>query len=227
MPDYEREDLETLLGPQAHRLVGVTWGNVAFLGRANVERILELARANVVAEFNAGEDRQVLRSLRRGVDALERVLAETMVDKPVLPRLRNELFRERDRVRVYMGDTPGVAAGSGWAVGEVIQVRKGYREQWDDGSPNGGYHWRVTVDLWMEGGRGWTVAFSTTEPRAVLEDDWPHLLQASRDDPVFWEAYVANAYRPWQPLWVSEAGRVIDAGAMNFAAWIRDSVAPS
>ena len=65
-----------------------------------------------------------------------------------------------------------------------------------DGSPNGGYFWRWTaaVSFPVFPGES-TVRFSTSEPRALLAEDFAYLQKSLSDDPVFLKMFCANAWR--------------------------------
>lgn len=205
---------------ERHRCEGINdWIVVPHLGRQNLERLLALTREYANALLTEGDARDELQTLRAGREYLESLLPNAL-NKPLLPRLRNEIFRAGQAVRVYMGDTEGVTAPS-WVRATVTDVRKGYRADWDDGLPNGGWHWRVTavteVPVFTAAPQR-EIAFSTSEPRAVSETEWDYLQNA--DDTVFFTAFCANASRPLVPLWCLERGLLLASGPMNMASFL-------
>jgi hypothetical protein len=59
--------------------------------------------------------------------------------------LRAEVSTARiGRVLVVGGDTPDSVA-TGWVRGHIISVRKAFRPDWNDGSPNAGYFWELGI----------------------------------------------------------------------------------
>ena len=216
-------DLEFLLDHAADRARGIDSSRLTDVGRSNLRRLLELAQqAAQRALFDVTADERKERAA--GIAELKRLVDSTTVERPLLPRLRNESFREGERVVVWLGDTPGLyRAASGWVHGVIQEVSKSYRKQWDTGEPNGGWYWRLTAEVEIEilpDRRA--VAFSTSEPRAIAERDWAWLTQACKEDPDYVAMFAENANRPWTPLWCSELGVDVQ-GEMDMAAWLRSA----
>jgi hypothetical protein len=219
-------DFELVFGSQSERLRGIpSWEYVLLLGRGNIDRLRQLARETVLGLLSDSGSRDDLREIQTVIQQLSEALL-TAEDKPLLPRLRVESFRKGAMVHLYLGDTDGAIAPQPWVTAVVTEVDKAFRPDWNDGSPNGGYFWRWTAaasDPVFPGER--IVRFSTSEPRALLAEEFAYLQKAPSDDPVFLEMFCANAWRTWEPLWCLEHGTQSSGGEMNMHRWITRSLA--
>lgn len=122
-------------------------------------------------------------------------------DRPVLPRLRAELFAAGDDVGVYVGDTLGGAWD--WVPGRVERVEKSQKPEFAGDRATRGFYWRVRIAAEVEAG---PLVCSTTEPRVILRRDLEALVHAFEDDLHFLAMYCRNYDRDWAPIWAIEAG---------------------
>ena len=212
--------LDALFGEQHHRLQGITsWEQIAGLGTANVQRLIQLAQETVQKLMAANADYTELRELARGIDQLSGYLSNS-AQKPVLPRLRVETFHKDDLVAVHIGDSLGHSGTTEWVQAKITEVRKAYKREWADGSPNGGYFWRCEATsnaLFFPD--QYSVGFSTSEPRVLKIDEWNYLRHAMQGDPVFFQIFVSNAYRTWTPLWCIERDGCV-TGEVDMRKWL-------
>src|SRR5436853_279276 len=112
--------LELMLEKYRHRLKGInTWEQIKYLGRANLERIVQLAQENILGLMADITSRDDLRLIRNGITYITDDLIPTSLKKPLLPRLRNESFRKGDRVLIYLGDTKGSLAACNWVLATI------------------------------------------------------------------------------------------------------------
>jgi hypothetical protein len=201
-------DWETLLGGRYHRLQGVHLAtDILELGRTNWASLAQLARENATLRQAEGADLEEMRSIRAGIDALENLIATHPTDKPRLPKLRVESFRCGESVMLYVGDAESHISPTQWISGQIVSVEKSYNARWNDGGPNGGYYWRLTIKTEAPVFDGnLSIAFSTSEPRALPKADYAYLVWAKQNDPTFFTLFCANAYRKWTPLWCEERG---------------------
>ena len=215
--------LASLFGEQHHRLHGITgWEQIAGLGTASVQRLIQLAQETVQKLMAANADYADLRELARGVDQLSWYLPGAS-QKPVLPRLRVETFRKDDAVAVYIGDSFGHLGATEWVQAKITEVRKAYKREWADGSPNGGYFWRCEATSAAPFfPNQHTVAFSTSEPRVLKFDELSYLRRALQSDPVFFQIFVSNAHRTWTPLWCLERDGCV-TGEVDMRKWLLSS----
>jgi hypothetical protein len=201
-------DWEMLLGGRHHRLQGVHLAtHILELGRTNWASLAQLTRENAILRQAEGADREELRAIREGIDALENLIAIHPTDKPRLPKLRVESFRSGEAVMLYVGDAEGCIAHTPWISGQIVAVEKAHNPRWNDGGPNGGYYWRLMMTsktpVFPD---SLPIAFSTSEPRALPQADYDYLVWAKQNDPVFFALFCANAHRTWTPLWCEERG---------------------
>lgn len=213
-------NLEQLLGNESERLSGIkSWNNLETMGKNNLQRIIHLAQENVYRMLSDHDDAKEMKLIHRGIDFIQNELLPKSVNKPTLPKLRNEMFRHGNQVCVYLGDTDGTIAESGWIRGTVVGIDKAFNKDWKDGKANSGYFWKVTVkfekNVFTNDKK---IAFSTTEPRVILESDYDYLKNGA--DPEFLQIFSDNAYRHWKPLWCLEKNLECDAPAMNMKDWI-------
>lgn len=207
----------TLAGEQSFRLRGIeSWEQVALLGRANLERLLELGRLTVNATLTEGGSRAELVPLRQALDILQNLLASAP-EKPLLPRLRAESFRKGDALFVYVADTEGQITGTDWVPATLTAVEKSFKAEWKEGR-NTGYYWRLTAtadrDI-LPGVRD--LPFSTSEPRIVTAWEYHYLSTAATAAPEFLALYRENARRAWPPIWCLE--RNLSCGGERIPLW--------
>ena len=211
--------LEAALGAEGWRIHGIeSWEDVAAVGLLNLRALQEWTQEAATRAF-ADQDREQLAEVTPVVARLAELEAVASERKPLLPRLRRESFRVNERVAVYVGELPG--ATSSWAFGVVSAVAKAFNPQWQNMQANSGYYWRVTALL--ERGappRFAAVSFSTSEPRAIPEQDLIWLRRSLATDRRFVDIFSVNSRRAWQPLWCLEASVPVDVDAMDMAAWI-------
>lgn len=215
--------LDTLFGEQHQRLHGITdWKEIASLGTANIQRLIQLAQETVQKLMAANTNYADLRELACGIDQLSAYLSNTF-QKPVLPRLRVETFHKGDLVAVYIGDSSGHFGTTEWVQARITEIRKAYKREWADGSPNGGYFWRCeatsNVPFFPDQN---SVAFSTSEPRVLKIDELNYLKRAEQSDPLFFQIFVSNAYRTWTPLWCIERNGCA-TGEVDMRKWLLSS----
>jgi hypothetical protein len=220
--------LETLLGEQSHRLRGIpSWDLAPHLGRSSLQRLIQLAQDNVNSLLTADAPRQELRDLRRGIEYLQSILPAATA-KPLLPRLRAENILLGDEVCLYVRDSEGCIAPTDWVRATITDRQKGYNAAWADGTPNSGYHWRLTAtaDLPIFPHER-AVAFSTSEPRALPIAEYDYLRRADQEDRAFLEVFCANAWRPWCPIWCLERGAACAGETMDMKNWLLVGSAPA
>jgi hypothetical protein len=212
-------DLETLLGGRLHRLQGVTTATLPLLGSVNLRTLIGFARENATLRQAEAATYEELKEIRAGIEVLENLLLASDTIKPRLPRLRVESFRTGESVMLYIGDSDGTICPTPWVPTTICSVQKSHNPRWNDGSPNGGYYWRVTVktptSVFTD---NLPLAFSTSEPRALPQADYDYLVWARENDRAFFEIFCANAYRTWTPLWCEERGLVC-VGNSNVGVW--------
>ncbi|MEM7349293.1 MAG: hypothetical protein AAF657_00710 [Acidobacteriota bacterium] len=179
--------VDQLYGRRAFRVKGIPhWNKIANLGRANVGRLRTLLQETATSALGSDEvDKKELREMRRGVGFLSGLEKNDLPPKPLLPHLRNELFRVGDPVVAYVGDLVGSRLS--WVHGTVRTVSKAFNPQWKTAVPSSGYFWRVSTLLGEQPMEGLTeIACSTTEPRLLLRGDYDYLVQARHSDPECW-----------------------------------------
>lgn len=214
--------LDTLLGRGADRLRGVSrWDQLPGLGRGNLARIIALLRAESGLALAEDRTRDELRELAQATARVTALHDASDLHRPILPRLRNELFRAGDAVLVYVGDSPSVTTDAAWVHGRIAIVEKAYRPDWDNGEPNGGYFWRSTIatdaPVFAD---GQPLRCSTTEPRVLLAADGPALVALAREAPDFVAIFAANAWRPFTPLWCLERALPFQPEAVEVQRWL-------
>src|SRR5262249_41766301 len=150
-----------------------TWRDISLLGRANLDRLLDLARERAAGAMHRGSlDREELTALGPGLRCLEALARDTAERKPVLPRVRVAHFRPDDALELYLGDSPGAVAGTPWVKARAVAVVKAHNPAWVTSEPNSGYFWQITARANCEIFPGADVVrFSTSEPRALLADE--------------------------------------------------------
>ncbi|MEP6900612.1 MAG: hypothetical protein ABJA66_02615 [Actinomycetota bacterium] len=213
-------NLQQLLGNQSDRLSGIkSWSDIEILGKNNLQRIIQLAQENIYRMLSEHEDSQDMKRIRTAIDFIENDLLPKSVNKPTLPKLRNEMFRKDDFVYAYLGDTNNTIIEKGWIRGQVVDVSKAFNKDWKDGKPNSGYFWKVTVaakeNIFTNSNK---IAFSTTEPRVIF--DWEYDYLNNSGDGNFLEIFSDNAFREWRPLWCIERSLECSASEMNMKGWI-------
>jgi hypothetical protein len=198
---------------------------MSLLGRANLDRLLELARERAASGMHRGSlDRQELAALGPGLRWLEALVRDAGERKPVLPRLRVEHFRRNDALKIYVGDSPGVVAGTSWVKARAIAVAKAHNPAWVTSEPNSGYFWQITARADCEIFPGTDVVrFSTSEPRALLAEEVRQLRDEVAASTAFAALWCENAWRDWSPMWCLERGTRIDPSGVDFARWLRPS----
>jgi hypothetical protein len=218
--------VRSLLDRDAWRIQGISsWQDVSLLGSLNLGRLVELVQARLVASLHQHQlDPDERRSLVRGLDALQSLLASRLPPKPLLPRLRNESFHQGDSVQVFLGDSPGSHfqnTCNPWIAGKVTRVDKAFNPAWASGEPNSGYHWQVTVETSVEVfPRTSILRFSTSEPRALKQHEFDSLTTTLHEDPAFFSLWCSNARRDWSPIWCLERNQTIDPSLVDFARWL-------
>lgn len=214
-------ELATALGPHDFRLEGVIAARVAALGHANVARLLTLcAEAANHYLTTPDESHPELRVCQEVRLQLESLAARGLPYRPVLPRLRAELFRPGDAVVVYVRDTFPDAPFD-WIAGRVERVDKSQKPEFTLDRATRGFYWRVSVTPTPHVvGLADTLPCSTTEPRVVLADDFRQLTASFEADLPFLAMYCANAARDWAPIWAMERGRTEPTSSAPFASWL-------
>jgi hypothetical protein len=213
-----------LFDENAWRLQGLrSWPDISLLGRANLDRLLELARERAAGAMHRGSlDRQELAALGPGLRRLELLARDTLERKPVLPRLRVEHFRRDDALEIFVGDSPGTVAGTSWVEARVMAVTKAHNPAWVTSEPNSGYFWQITARVERELFPGTDlVRFSTSEARALLAEEVRQLREEVAASTAFSALWCENAWRDWTPLWCLERGMRIDPSGVDFARWLR------
>ncbi len=210
--------LSASLGKDVWRAKGVNdWATVEALGRSNCRSL----RAFVEETANRAlveDDRETLSETRLVLERLSSIDTRIGQDKPLLPRLRRESFREGERVRIFLGELP--EAPPGWQPAAIISIKKAFNPRWKGPEPNSGYYWRITAKLTRTiGSLPSELSFSTSEPRALPEGDLDWLRGARCKDAVFFGAFAENSRRKWQPLWCDELGFSIEATRMDPIGW--------
>jgi hypothetical protein len=214
----ELPELESVFSHHRERLQGIRdWSDMARIGRSNLNRVRSLLAEEALAAITDGESFEERRIRSVAIEQLSCLEQSVSEHKPCLPRLRVELFRRGDLVRVYLGDTPGCR---GWTDAIVIAVDKAHRPEWNDGSANAGYHWRVTLqtaDAVLTDGV--PLRCSTSEPRVLLAWEYSAVVAARLGDPEFFRIFVANATRAWTPIWCLERGLQLSTSPPDVAGW--------
>ncbi len=213
-------DFQLFLGNESERLQGIdSWENLARIGSNNLERILQLAQENIYRMMSSNEDVNEMKLIRKGIDFINDQLLPDSVNKPTLPRLRNEMFRKNDNVYIYLGDTPNTIINNDWLIGKVLNVSKAFKKDWKDGKPNSGYFWKVLLEtaqyIFPNENK---ISFSTSEPRVIF--DWEFEYLKNPENGEFLEIFSKNAFREWKPLWCIEKDWEVDFSKMNFKNWI-------
>lgn len=213
-------NLQQLTGNQSDRLSGLlSWESLALTGKINLERIVQLAQENIYRMLSDHEDAKEMKLVHTGIDFIQTELLPNSVIKPTLPKLRNEMFRKDDMVYAYLGDTSGTIIEKGWLRGKVIEISKAFNKDWKDGKPNSGYFWKVMVEF----GKNVfpnddKIAFSTTEPRVILDWEYDYLKDSNDSD--FLQIFSDNAFREWKPLWCIEKNLECNSAETNMKDWI-------
>ncbi|MCP4135711.1 MAG: hypothetical protein GY754_32385 [bacterium] len=213
--------LQELLGNDEHRLQGISrWDQIEIIGKKNIENIIHFARVNVNFQMTRGTSRDELSSLSQGIRYLSEKV-DAALSKPLFPRLRNESFREDERVVVFAADTPNSLPETDWISGRVSAIEKSHKPEFDDGSPNAGFFWRVTVTFEEEVFPGnAALSFSTTEPRCIPTIEFDYLRESQEKDHQFVEMYSKNAHRKWHPIWCLERDLESAGESMDMYSWL-------
>jgi hypothetical protein len=227
-PALDNNTLVTGLGQHGARVLGVEATQLPALGDANLRRLVALA-AEAANTFLADgppsrEELQLARVVREHV---EHLLHTHHGNRPLLPRLRAELFRPGDALAIYVGDTFSDAAYA-WVPATVTSVVKSQKPEFTRDLATRGFYWRVTAEVdGHVAGLPPSFAFSTTEPRVLLREDLGYLLSAFENDLSFLATYCANSVRDWPPIWALEAGRDAAVPSLPLARWLlRGSLHP-
>ena len=167
-------NLSQLTGNQSDKLSGIqSWDDLKIVGKSNLKRIVQLSQENIYRMMSEIADAQEMKQIRTGIDLITKELIPKSINKPTLPKLRNEVFRQSDLVCAYLGDTTKILVEKGWLRGKVVSVSKAFNKDWKDGKPNSGYFWKVAVefdrDVLLNENK---IVFSTTEPRVIF--DWEY-----------------------------------------------------
>ncbi len=203
-----------------YRLQGINgWGPIASLGLNNVCRLRQLAQATAMRLHTEGATRSELRAQNRAVSYLTNIERETSFERPVLPRLRNELFHEDDQVVIYVGEISKTSPS--WISGTVVSVTKGFNANWKKAQPNSGYYWHIVVEP-DTGSRSplSRFNFSNTEPRVLLHREFIKLKELLHQHDPFIPIFSNNAAREWTPLWCIENDIELDVSRMDYHAWL-------
>lgn len=216
----ELPNFQQLVGNQSERLNGIkSWENLKIIGKNNLERIVQLSQENIYKMMSEGESPEEMKEIRVGIDYIKNELIPKSLQKPNLPRLRNESFHKDDKVVTYLGDTLEIISETDWINGIVIAVNKAFNKDWADGKPNSGYFWKVTVqtpnNVFPNKN---TFVFSTSEPRVLFDWEYDYLKNSGDFD--FLQIFSDNAFREWKPLWCIENDFENDASKMNMKDWI-------
>jgi hypothetical protein len=216
----ELPDIENLLTRNRERVQGIRgWADIARLGRTNLRRLRELLAEDASAAASSEISSVERREFAQSAEALRDLHEHATEDKPCLVRFRVESFRAGDDVYVYAGDTPHSLVPN-WVSGTIVAVAKAHRPEWNDGSPNAGYYWEVTIKpsrpVFSDAE---TLRCSTSEPRVQHFRDYRALFDALHSDPEFFRVFADNAQRSWSPLWCLERGLQIPVGASDVRAW--------
>lgn len=213
--------LVTALGPHGFRVQGVEATRLPALGGPNLDRLVALLGEAANSFLSEGAPfRGELHAARTAREHVEALLAASHQRKPVLPRLRAELFRAGDEIALYVGDT-FTDSPYGWVSAKVSSVVKAQKPEFSRDLATRGFYWRVIVDIdGPVAGVPHTLAFSTTEPRAVLRADFAWLVAAFEVDLPFLDMYCANSVRDWPPIWCLEAGGETPVVSVPFARWL-------
>jgi hypothetical protein len=167
------------------------------------------------------EDAKEMRLIHLGIDFIQNERLPKSINKPTLPKLRNEMFCKDDFVYAYLGDTNGAIIEKGWIRGQVVEVSKSFNKEWKDGKANSGYFWKVSVEFEINiFPNNNKIALSTTEPRVIL--DWEYDFLRNGDDKDFLQIFSDNAFRTWKPLWCIEKNLECKTSAMNMKDWIEN-----
>lgn len=216
--------LELMTGGQYFRLKGIScWENVSILGKANLERLLQITQENIYRLMADISNQDDLKAISKGVSFIDEKLIPIAIKKPLLPRLRSESFVKGDKVLIYLGDTASTIINSGdsWVKANIEKVEKSYKADWFDCSANSGYYWRLTAKTSkpvFENGDLDTINFSTSEPRVLLGWEYDYLKQTK--DMEFLGIFSENASRTWLPLWCLERNLFCDVEKMNMKFWL-------
>jgi hypothetical protein len=221
LPGGSLPSLDSLFGSEAHRLRGLkSWSDLPLLGRLNLVRLQHLAQEQAYANL-ARDQREELRELQPGLRELGRLAEHAQERRPMLPRLRVEMFHPGDRLSIFLGDSPGTLV-QGWVDARVEKVAKNHRPEWVSPQANSGYFWEVTAsaerDLFPNSRQ---IRFSTTEPRVLPQGEFHYLLWAERFESRFFEIFVENAWRDWTPLWCIDRHTTIDPAKIDYASWLK------
>ncbi len=215
-------NLQQLAGNQSDKLTGIkSWNELEILGKNNLQRIVQLAQENIYRMLSDHENTKEMKKNHTGIDFIQSKLLPKSINKPTLPKLRNEMFRKDNLVCAYLGDTSHIIIEKGWIKGRVIDVSKSFNKDWKDGKPNSGYFWKVTVEanknIFQNNNK---IIFSTTEPRVIF--DWEFDYLKNGNDTQFLQVFSENAFRDWKPLWCIEGNLECNASEMNMKEWIKN-----
>jgi len=218
--------LETLFERNRFRLQGIRgWADLARLGKSNLRRLRELFAEDATAALASPISADERRDWNAAAQALHSLEANALDDKPTLIRFRVENFPIGAEVCLYAGDTPDSLA-TGWVRGHIVSVRKAFRPDWNDGSPNAGYFWELGIEpltpVWAD-----TRALhaSPSEPRLLHARDFVDLFRAKESYPEFFRIFVDNAQRSWTPLWCVERGLQLSPEAVDVRSWFMPPLA--
>jgi hypothetical protein len=220
----ELPSLAFLFDRNAWRLRGLqSWQDISLVGRANLDRLLDLARERAAGAMHQGSlDREELTALRPGLRYLEALARDTVERKPVLPRVRVEHFRPHDALEIYLGDSPGAVAKMPWLKARAVAVDKAHNPAWVTSERNSGYFWQITAradcEIFPDTDM---VRFSTSEPRALLAEEICLLRDEVAASTPFAALWCENAWRAWSPMWCLERGTRIDPLGVDFVRWLR------
>lgn len=222
MTNNELPSFDLIFGKQAERLQGIhSWDNIALLGKVNIEQLIQIAQQAVYALMADNNSREELRLIQKGIIHLKNWLSEEINSKPKLVRLRVESFHQGDEVVIYIGDSEGCITENKWQRATITKVTKGYQGDWDDGSPNSGYHWRLTATSDKEiFPQQSSISFSTSEPRVLPIWEFEYLLNAKNNDIQFLQIFCDNAWRSWHPIWCLERGVKSSGERMDMKSWL-------
>ena len=218
------DDVLELMGDDWPRLKGIrTAKDLMLLGAGSLSRVAEIASQNLLQRHIDDEDRASLKQLARVKHRLDQ-LAQQSDERPILTRLRRQLFHRGDRVVVYLGDTPGALHQTWWNA-SVVDVCKGNRPEWRLDSSDRGFFWRVTVrgtEPWIDS--RYELAFTTSEPRAQRLNDieW---FAAHPEEERFLSIFANNADRDWTPLWRIERSEQHLSAPTNMKTWLTEPIA--
>lgn len=214
--------LKEMLGNEKRRLKGISdWESIPSLGKYNIDNIIHFARMNINLLMTQSVSRNELTILSQGIKHLTEFSNESIIQKPLFPRLRNESFRLDENVVVYVADTPNIIPTNDWLSGTVTSIEKSHKPEFNDGSPNAGFFWSVTVTFMEEVfPNNCRLSFSTTEPRCIPRIEFDYLRKSFEEDQVFIKMYSENANRKWHPIWCLENNLKSSGEKMDMYSWL-------